>query len=413
MSCDDAGLGAVLAGLLARSREAGPTELPGLVREAARGLGADGARVHLVDVQQRRLVLLSGPGDGQSDGDGGGDRGEDGDLDSQIDIEGTLGGRAYRLQQTQLSTGPSAVGWFPLVDGVERIGVLRIEGGPRDEGAMGRYEALAALVALLVVSKGAYSDFIVKVGRRRRMSLQAELLWSFLPPRTIGTRHVTSSAVLEPAYDVGGDAFDHSVTGGRLHVSVFDAMGHDLASGGASAVALAACRSTRRAGGGPADIARAIDGTLARWIPERLLTAVVADLDTATGELSWVNCGHPPPLLIRERRIVPDALLRRAELPLGLGFHLDGPQPVHHARLQPGDRLLVYTDGVTEARSTSGEIFGERRLTDTLVQHMAGGDPAPEALRHLIHALVTHQEHRLRDDATILLAEWHPHRPGN
>ncbi|MEU9048338.1 MULTISPECIES: PP2C family protein-serine/threonine phosphatase [unclassified Kitasatospora] len=399
MSCDDdAVLGGVLARLLAGSREGGAAELPGLVREAARALGADGAWVFLADVQQRHLVPLPGSEDG-ADG-------------HQIDIEGTLGGRAYRLQQTQLSSGPSTVGWFPLVDGVERIGVLRIEGGARDRGTIDGCEALAALVALLVVSKSAYSDVIVEVGRRERMSLQAELLWAFLPPRTIGTRHVTSSAVLEPAYDVGGDAFDHSMAGSRLHVSLFDAMGHDLASGGASSVALAACRCTRRAGGGLADIVRAIDRTLAQWIPDRLLTAVIADLDTATGELAWVNCGHPPPLLIRDGRVVPDALRRHAELPLGLGFHEDGPQPVHHARLQPGDRLLVYTDGVTEARSTSGELFGEHRLTDTLVQHMAGGDPAPEALRHLIHALVTHQDHQLRDDATILLAEWHPHRPG-
>lgn len=398
MSGDDAGLGGVLARLLARTRASGPADLPDLVRAAARELGAEGAWVFLADVQQRHLVPLPGF--------------EDGSTSDLVDVEGTLGGRAYRLQQTQLSSGSPGVGWFPLVDGAERIGVLRIEDGAQGGDATERYEALAALVALVVGSKSAYSDVVVGVGRRQPMSLQAELLWAFLPPRTIGTRYVTSSAVLEPAYDVGGDAFDHSVAGGRLHFSVFDAMGHDLASGGASSVALAACRSTRRSGGGLADIARAIDEALARWIPDRLLTAVVADLDTVTGELSWVNCGHPPPLLIRDGRIVTDALNRRAELPLGLGFHQHGPQPVHHERLQPGDRLLVYTDGVTEARSTSGELFGERRLTDSLVQHMAGGDPAPEALRRLIHALVTHQDHELRDDATILLAEWHPHRPG-
>ncbi|MEU4586971.1 PP2C family protein-serine/threonine phosphatase [Kitasatospora aureofaciens] len=402
MTCDDAVLGGALAGLLTGSRTSGPAELPALVHEAARALGTDGARVLLADVQQHSLVPLPGP-----------EPGEDG---HRVDIEGTLGGRAYRLQQTQLSAGPPPTGWFPLVDGVERIGVLRIEG--LEGAALDRHtieccEALAGLVALVVASKSAYSDVIVEAVRRQRMSLQAELLWAFLPPRTIGTRDVTSSAVLEPAYDVGGDAFDHAVAHGHLHVSVFDAMGHDLASGGASSVALAACRSTRRSGGGLADIARTIDRTLARWIPDRLLTAVIADLDTATGELSWVNCGHPPPLLIRDARVVPDALRRRPELPLGLGFHEHGPQPVHHARLQPGDRLLVYTDGVTEARSAAGELFGEHRLTDTLVHHMAGGDPAPEALRRLVHALLTHQDHQLRDDATIALAEWHPRRHGS
>ncbi|MEV7596023.1 PP2C family protein-serine/threonine phosphatase [Kitasatospora sp. NPDC089797] len=411
---DDPVLGGVLARLLARSRTIGPRDLPGLVDDAARALGAAGARIYLADVQQQHLVPLSGPlddplddpsdGPGQRVGAADGEDAEDGE-----DIETTLAGRAYRLERTQLSAGPPPVHWYPLVDGAERIGVLRVAARPPQPEATDCWESLAALVALVVVSKAAFSDMIVRTTRDRPMSLQAELLWAFLPPRTIGTRDVTSSAVLEPAYDVGGDAFDHSVAGGHLHVSVFDAMGHDLASGGASSVALAACRSTRRDGGDLADIARAIDRTLGRWIPDRLLTAVVADLDTATGDLAWVNCGHPTPLLIRGRHVVADALRRRAELPLGLGFHDQGPQPVHHLRLQPGDRVLIYTDGVTDARSTIGDTFGEERLTDALVQHMAGGEPAPEALRHLIHSLLAHQDHRLRDDATILLAEWHPH----
>ncbi|WP_369185465.1 PP2C family protein-serine/threonine phosphatase [Streptomyces sp. Y1] len=396
-TCDEKTLGGVLARTLARSRAGGPGVLPGTVQDAARELGGAGARVFLADVQQRHLVPL--PEDGHDPGE-------------RQDIETTLAGRAYRLRRTQTSAGPPPVGWFPLVDGIERIGVLRVETREPEPDAAGCWEALAGLVALLVVSASTYSDVIVRMARDRPMSLQSELLWAFLPPRTIGTRDVTSSAVLEPAYEVGGDAFDHSVAGGRLHLSVFDAMGHDLASGGASSVALAACRSTRRAGGGLADIVQAIDRTLGRWIPDRLLTAVVADLDTATGELSWVNCGHPTPLLIRGRHVLPDALRRRAELPLGLGFHDHGPQPVHHLRLQPGDRVLVYTDGVTDARSPGGETFGEERLTDTLVRHTASGEPAPEALRHLIHALLAHQDHRLRDDATIALVAWHPEGRG-
>ncbi|MGW3071601.1 PP2C family protein-serine/threonine phosphatase [Kitasatospora sp. NPDC001132] len=398
--CDEAVLGRVLARLLARARASGPRDLPGLLEEAARELGAADARIYLADVQQRNLVPLLVHGD---------------DPPQHVaaeEIETTLAGRAYRLQRTRISTGPPQVGWFPLVDGIERIGVLRIEAPAAGLEAADRWEALAALVALLTVSKSAYSDVIVRTTRDRPMSLQAELLWAFMPPRTIGTRDFTSSAVLEPAYEVGGDAFDHSVAGGRLHMSVFDAMGHDLASGGASSVALAACRSTRRAGGDLAAIAQAIDRTLGRWIPERLLTAVVADLDSATGELTWVNCGHPTPLLIRGRHVVAGALRRRPELPLGLGYHDRGPQAVHHTRLQPGDRVLIYTDGVTDARSPTGDVFGEERLTDTLVQHMASGEPAPEALRHLTHSLLAHQNHRLRDDATILLAEWHPQGRG-
>ncbi|MGW9595389.1 PP2C family protein-serine/threonine phosphatase [Streptomyces chartreusis] len=105
------------------------------------------------------------------------------------------------------------------------------------------------------------------------------------PPRTIGTRQVTSSALLEPAYDAGGDAFDHSLTDDVLHLSLLDAMGHDLA----------ASRATRRDGGTLTDIATSIDSTLNQWIPDRMMTAVIARLGLADGSLTWNNCGHPAP----------------------------------------------------------------------------------------------------------------------
>jgi serine phosphatase RsbU (regulator of sigma subunit) len=82
---------------------------------------------------------------------------------------------------------------------------------------------------------------------------------------------------------------------------------------------------------------------------------------------------------------------------------------VHHAHLEPGDRILIHTDGVTDARSAAGERFGEDRLIDFIVRATAAGERAPEALRRLIHAILDHPHGHLRDDATILLAEWHPH----
>ncbi|MEU1424946.1 PP2C family protein-serine/threonine phosphatase [Kitasatospora sp. NPDC005751] len=391
----DALLGAVLARVLEASHRIAPQELPGLVTGAARSLGLGSAEVYLADLQQRVLVPLPDP--------------ELREPPEALDVDSTLAGRAYRTALTETAAGPPEVGWVPLVDGIERVGVLRVGVHVRPGPVLERALALASLATLLLVSKSTFGDVLVRTVRTRPMSLQSELLWAFVPPRTVGTRRVTSSAVLEPAYEVAGDAFDHSLADDLLHLTVVDAMGHDLASGGASAVALAACRSTRRADGTLADIAEAIDTTLTRWIPDRLLTAVIADLDTVTGRLSWVNCGHPPPLLIRAGRVVPGALERQAHPPLGIGGH-QRPVPVHQARLQPGDRILVHTDGVTEARSATGQLFGEQRLIDTVVRATAGGHPAPEALRRLMHALLAHRDHHLRDDATVVLVEWHPDR---
>ncbi|MFD9240381.1 PP2C family protein-serine/threonine phosphatase [Streptomyces sp. NPDC059556] len=140
--------------------------------------------------------------------------------------------------------------------------------------------------------------------------------------------------------------------------------------------------------------------------------AVVARLDTADGVLTWTDCGHPAPLLIRAGRVVRHALEREPGLPLGWGFLIASPPTEHRQRLQPGDRILVYSDGVTEARSPDGDLYGEQRLADTVIRAIAAGDPAPEALRRLVQSLWHHQDHKLRDDATILLIEWHPTAPG-
>ncbi|MFD7324146.1 PP2C family protein-serine/threonine phosphatase [Streptomyces sp. NPDC059875] len=395
-------MGPVLAWVLERSHDASAGEVPVLIDEAARRLGATRARLYLADVQQARLVALPGR-------DTSGPRPKpaaSADDDERLAIDGSMAGLAYRTQRVQ-SAHDGTTAWLPMIDGIERIGVM--EAGPGlDPGWLDSCKALASLATLLVISKTTHNDLLVERGRSRPMTLQAELLWAFLPPRSIGTSQATSTAVLEPAYDIGGDAFDHGFTNGSLHLALLDAMGHDLAAGGASAVGLAACRSTRRAGGTLPDIATTIDRTLGQWIPNRLMTGIIANLDTVQGELTWVNCGHPAPLLIRDGHVLTAALERPVQLPLGFGFHSQTSPVQHRTRLEPGDRVLLYSDGVTEARSTDNELFGETRLTDTVIRSMAAGDPAPEALRRLIQNLMTHQDHRLNDDATILLTEWHP-----
>ncbi|WP_033211126.1 MULTISPECIES: PP2C family protein-serine/threonine phosphatase [Streptomyces] len=381
-----------LSNLVADSHTVAGRELAGLVFRAGRRMGLDGTCMYVTDLQQSCLVALPQPVAAEA---------------RMLDIDSSLAGLAYRTERTQRSRDGGTV-WVPMIDGIERLGVLKATAPDLDEDLIRWCEALASVAALLLVSKSSHNDLLIEAGRRRKMTVQGELVWAFLPPRTIGTARVTSSAVLEPAYDIGGDAFDHSLTQDTLHLTLLDSMGHDLASGGASAAGLAACRATRRSGGTLADIIPAIDTVLNEWFTDRLMTAVIANLNVLDGTFTWVNCAHPPPLLIRDGQVLPRMLEREPDLPLGWAFHTSSPPTVHRTRLQPGDRVLLYSDGVTEARSTQGDLFGEERLADIVIRAMAAGHPAPEALRRLLQDLLNHQDHRLRDDATIVLAEWHP-----
>lgn len=79
---------------------------------------------------------------------------------------------------------------------------------------------------------------------------------------------------------------------------------------------------------------------------------------------------------------------------------------IGHEGLQPNDRVVLYTDGVVEARDASGEFFGVERLEDLLTRTADGMTPVPDTMRRLIHAVLDHQLGPLYDDATLLMVEW-------
>lgn len=369
-------------------------DLTAAVHTCVKSLGLRHAVVYLADLQQRHLVPLTEEGAG-------------------LLIDDSLAGWCYRTQSLRVeeTERDGMTAWFPLLDGAERLGVLAVHTRTLTAETLRQSRALAALLAMMVSSKRAYKDSFVRRTRTRAMHLPAEMLRAFLPPRTIGNGHVVSTAVLEPAYDIGGDAFDHSLTTRALHTVVLDAMGHNLLSGLTSAVALAACRNARRTDADLRSLVESVDQALSRWLPDQFCTGVLARLDFDTGVLHWSNCGHPAPLLIRDQRLLVDALVREADPPMGLRSLLSArDRRVHEARLQPGDRVLLYTDGVTEARMADGRLLGLERFADYVIRASATGEIAPETLRRLIHSLLDSQDSRLRDDATILMFEWKPVR---
>jgi serine phosphatase RsbU (regulator of sigma subunit) len=373
--------------------------IPALVAQHGAGAGLHDVKIYLADRQQailRPLPLIP----------------EEILGEAELRIDSTMAGLAFRnaeLIGPHRSAEEEAADalhrfWLPLLDGTERLGVLEV--GTRDVGedALALLRRFAALVSLLIVSKRAHSDTYARIVRTRRMTLAAEVQWTLLPPLAFANQAVVIGAALEPAYEVGGDAFDYALSRRSVYLSIFDAMGHDTASGLTASIAVASWRNNRRHGMGLADISEAINRDVAEQFDgSRFVTGILASLDLVTGMLDWVNRGHHPPLVIRGGRWA-TTLERRPVVPMG--FRLPEHPVVYRHQLEPGDRLLFYTDGIPEARGPNGKLFGIDRFVDFVIRHEADGLSVPETLRRLMKSVLEHQNGRLQDDAAVLLAEW-------
>lgn len=389
----------MLVGLLNASHLLRFEQLPARVREHAATAGLTDVRIYLADLQHDVLRLLTGHGL---------DAGQDsGEYPAELPIDGTVAGRTFQYGQVLPASGEGEDvhrWWIPLLDGTERLGVLHLASATDDDHTRQDILALASLVAMLVVGSSGTSDAYARLSRLKPMNVAAEMQWHLMPPRTYADDRVVIGAVMEPAYQISGDAFDYATAGDVLHLSIFDAMGHDTAAGLTANLAVGSCRNQRRQGTGLAELGDAVERVLLEQFGRsRYVTGILADLDTSTGLLTWVNRGHHPPVVIRGGRWT-----TRLQCPPAhpLGTDLGLPTKLCREHLQPGDRLVFYTDGITEARTPKGEEFGLRRFTDFLIRHHADGLSVPETLRRLMRAHLHHHGGRLQDDATILLCEW-------
>lgn len=395
----DAAVERMFAEILRETHLSAPDRLATRVAESAARAGLREVAVFVVDLEQEVLVPLPAEGAGGWSG-------------SVLRIEGTVPGRCFSTgQMIALDVGEAERRqlWAPLVDGTERLGVMVLNvpapGGVVDPALETICERYAHLVSQLVMTKAAYGDVVETARRRQPMSVAAELQRRMLPPLTTATDGLVISGVMEPCYRAGGDTFDYALNGPVAHLAIFDAMGHGLAAASTASVALSAYRNARRRGLDLVGTYSEIDETLqGLYDGDRFASAVLARLDVTSGWLQWVNAGHPPPLLIRAGRLVK---VLGAPPSTALGVPLGDP-PLVPARepLEPGDRIVLYTDGVVEARTPDGQQFSAARLVEFIEHQSQAGLSAPETLRRLRHAVMAYQHGQLQDDATVVLCEW-------
>lgn len=322
-------------------------------------------------------------------------------------VTGTMAGRCFATQTLlEAATTGGLQLWVPVTERAERLGVLTLTVDALGEEAREFVEELGMLAALLVMAATPYTDRYHLQRRRRELDLAAEMQWSLLPPLAFHHDGTTVAGLLEPAYEVGGDCFDYALNHGVLSLAVFDAMGHGLPSSVISSLAVGAYRHARRTGVPLVELFPTMDRAVAALMGDTFVTALAAELDLGSGLLRWTSAGHPAPVVVRNGSALSD-VPQVPGLPLGLGLdaHSAG-EAVAELSLEPGDRVLLYTDGVVEARSPDGEEFGVERLADLFVRESASGLLASEVLRRMVKAGLDFQGGRLRDDATLLLLEW-------
>jgi serine phosphatase RsbU (regulator of sigma subunit) len=293
--------------------------------------------------------------------------------------------------------------WVPVREGSDVTGVLALTLTDASDEHLGAAEELGLLTGYLIAAQARCTDLYNLYRRRRSMSLAASMQWDLLPPLVLDVGTVALAGLVEPAYDVGGDCFDYAINGNGLDFAVMDALGHDLGSALIASLAMGCYRHGRRDGATLEAMHAALDGAITTRFPDAsFVTGVLGRLDLGTGTLTWTNAGHPRPLLVRGEHVVGE-LDGASSTPWGLG---GASATVSTASLEPGDCVVLYTDGLTEARTPDGHEFGVDRLADHVTRAASEQRRPEQIVRLLVEDVRDHRRGDLADDATVVLIRW-------
>ncbi|WP_433286609.1 PP2C family protein-serine/threonine phosphatase [Micromonospora sp. CA-244673] len=395
--------GQVLAGILDAAEDASPVDaVEAVTRELGAALAARTVSFLIADLGGRALVRLAHvPFD-----DAGGARRNGEEVATVLPFDGGPAEQALRSQTAQVIAQPG--GWTvlaPVTDRGEAIGLLEMV-LPEEPTAqiLAEISRTAHALAFVVIANRRHTDLFEWGQRTTPFTLSAEIQRRLLPASfTCEASAFTLSGWLEPAASIGGDTFDYSLGRDVLHFSVTDAMGHGVASALTATLGVGSLRNTRRRGAGLVQQADAANAAVAEHAGVRgsYVTAVLGRLDLRTGTCALLNAGHVPPLLVRGGDAQPLRLPRN--FPLGMFAEAD----YHHDEvdLQPGDRLVLVTDGMRERAAASLDLLA-------MLRSIADLHPR-EAVRALADAVLEVAGPRLPDDATLLILDWYGgHRRG-
>jgi serine phosphatase RsbU (regulator of sigma subunit) len=290
--------------------------------------------------------------------------------------------------------------WQLLVPVTERgdaIGLLELTLPRHPDAETVEYlESAALALAYVLVATRRHTDLYEWAQRDTPFSLAAEIQRRLLPSSyTLEGGAFTLAGWLEPAAQVGGDSFDYSLDRTYLYASISDAMGHSNDAALLASLVVGSLRNTRRSMASPVEQSTAANAAvLAGAHADQFVTAQVLRIRLADGLVELVNAGHPAPYLLR------DGNAAELDVEVGPAFGLvEHGYEGEHLQLQPGDRLMLVTDGFLERRAVRLD------LAEILVR-TADRHPR-EVVRELATNVLRVTEGRLLDDATVLCIDWY------
>jgi sigma-B regulation protein RsbU (phosphoserine phosphatase) len=238
--------------------------------------------------------------------------------------------------------------------------------------------AFSGLLILLVLVLGDH------ISMKRDIEIAREIQRWLVPRRAPDVPGIDVAFATRPAKTIGGDYYDAFLrsSDGPLLIAVADVAGKSVPAAMLMATFQASLRALASASGTLSDLVVGLNRQVcANSQAGRFTTAFLAELSPATGELSYLCAGHNPPILKREDGTV--ERLKSDNIPLGIELKED--YKTGFTRLEPHDLLVIYTDGVTEARDEDRNEFGEARLL-AIVQ-LAGGERSALTLSNIMRSL--------------------------
>jgi len=365
-----------------------PVRVPGRIATSAEEVAGCRVGVYVIDIDGSCLIRLAG----------------DGELFPDRFMAPVAVGPEIALEnvpELQAIAGSKLTGSVvvPLTVRDRAIGILISEAPPHKD-----LSELAGQAALALELASGYSDVVHAARRRKEIQPAAEIQQNLLPPRLAHLDGADVACGVLPGYDVAGDFFDYADNPDGLWVCVADAMGKGNDAAALASLAVGALRAARRGGASLEQAAEIAHETMSATGEQvRFLTAILGQWDPSTRVFRWVVAGHPPPLLLRPDGSV-EELFGAVTYPLGL-FDAARTFETAERRLEAGERLLIYSDGMTERKGSDDKPIGLEGLLPVLRAH-CGASPA-RIVRALQDAVSEASPQPLRDDATMLLLAPH------